>query len=106
MIDLELMHNYSVATYATLSNNHMLRELWKGTVPKVGLSCDYIMQSVLAISALHIAHYNPEKRNYYVAKALSYHRLASQSAMCTMDAITPESAETLILFSILTIYIG
>lgn len=106
MIDLELMHNYSVATYATLSNNHMLRELWKGTVPKIGLNCDYIMQSVLAISALHIAHYNPEKRNYYVAKALSYHRLASQSAMRTMDAITPESAETLILFSILTTYVG
>lgn len=105
-MDLELLHNYTIATYATLSNDLLLRQLWKVTVPQMGLSCDYVMRSVLAVSALHMAFHRPDKREFYISRALLYHQLASRKAMSLMAKVRSETAENLYLFSILTIYVG
>lgn len=106
MLDLELMHNYTVTTYATLSSDPLIRQLWKVTVPRIGLGCDYVMRSVLAVSALHIAFHRPDARDRFISKALLHHQLASRKAMRLMATVTPETAENLYLFSVLTIYVG
>ena len=106
MLDLELLLNYTASTYATFSNDPLLRDFWRHTVPSMGLQCDYVMRSVLALSALHLAAHRPAKREFYVSTGLRYHEVASRKAMEMLGSVTEESAENLFIFSILTICVG
>ncbi|RYP13399.1 hypothetical protein DL767_010757 [Monosporascus sp. MG133] len=104
LADLELLHNFTTMTYATLSESPILREFYRTTSVQLGLGCSYIMRVVLAVSGLHLAHYRPQKRDYYQALAITHHRIASRDAMDLMNDMTPETAHSLFLFSVLTIY--
>ena len=104
MTDLELMHNFTTFTCVTFSSDAILRNLWRVTVVQVALECDYVMRCLLGMSALHLAYHRPDRRDYYVARALQYHQIASRSAMALMTDVKEENAENLYLFSVLTIY--
>ncbi|RYP75434.1 hypothetical protein DL769_003828 [Monosporascus sp. CRB-8-3] len=104
LADLELLHNFTTVTYATLSENPLLREFYRSTSVQLGLGCGYIMRVVLAVSGLHLAHYRPLKRDYYQALAITHHRIASRDAMSLMNEVAPETALSLFLFSVLTVY--
>lgn len=106
MLDLELLLNYTTSTYTTFSNERILQDLWKYTVPSMGVRCGFVMRSILAISALHISFHRPEKRDFYVSTALRYHQIASREAMQLLGHVTEESAENLFIFSALTIIVG
>ncbi|KAL2752739.1 hypothetical protein ACRALDRAFT_1072597 [Sodiomyces alcalophilus JCM 7366] len=105
MLDLELMHNFTSFTYATLSSDATVRDMFRTSVVRMALDCDYVMRSLLAVSALHLAHFRPDRREkLYVARACMHHRAASQSAVPLLLHLKREDCENLYLFSILTIY--
>ncbi|SPO04364.1 related to C6 transcription factor [Cephalotrichum gorgonifer] len=106
LLDLELLLNYANVTFATFSHDRILQDFWKHVVPRMGLQCDFVMRSVLAISALHIAFHRPEKREFYISTALRYHQLASRKAMHLLGNVTQESADELFVFSVLTICVA
>ncbi|KAK3367759.1 hypothetical protein B0H63DRAFT_85984 [Podospora didyma] len=111
LLELELLHNFTILTYSTLAADASVCDFWRVTVVRIGLGCDYIMRSVLAVSALHLAYHRPEKRDFYTAQGIVLHQRASRSAM---RAMAPESgggltdnlddAVNLFLFSMLTVY--
>ncbi|KAH8670975.1 hypothetical protein BX600DRAFT_480366 [Xylariales sp. PMI_506] len=102
MVDLELLHNFSTATYLTLAETFINREFYRVTIVQMGFRCEYIMRAVLAISALHLAFHRPQMRNHYTSLATTYHQMAARSAMADMEDINPETAETLFGFSVMT----
>ncbi|KAH9887513.1 hypothetical protein F4778DRAFT_756960 [Xylariomycetidae sp. FL2044] len=104
MADLELLHNYTTSTYATLSESVVLREFYRMSAVQMSLSCDYNMRALLAVSALQLAHYRPRMRDYYQSLAMTHHQIASRSAMALMSDINPSTAPNLFLFSVLTIF--
>lgn len=93
-------------TYTTLSEDAAVRNFWKYTVVRLGVNCDYVMRCILAVSALHMAHYQPEKRDFFVSRAIAYHQTASRTATRLISEMKPEDRENLWIFSILTIYFG
>ncbi|OJD10806.1 hypothetical protein AJ78_08280 [Emergomyces pasteurianus Ep9510] len=104
MLDLQLMHNFSTSTYATLSCHPSIRNFWKGPVVQMACRCDYVMRTVLAISALHLANYSHDRKEIYTSTALTYHRIAAREAMNLMSNIKKEDANNLFVFSVLTIF--
>ncbi len=64
------------------------------------------MRSVLAVSALHLAHYRPSRRSIYLPKAVEHHETASHKAVTLMADVNRENCESLWLFSILTLFYG
>lgn len=90
MVDLELLHNYSTRTYATLSDSLILRDFYRIPAVEYGLRHDYIMHALLTVSACHMAHYRAEQRNYYQGLAVSYHQTATKSARKAALAPTPD----------------
>lgn len=52
---LELLYNFVTLTSFTLSCNEFIKILWQTNAVKVGLKCEYVMLSILALSALHLA---------------------------------------------------
>ncbi|KAK8118758.1 Sterol uptake control protein 2 [Apiospora kogelbergensis] len=103
MQDLELLHNYTTRTYATLSDSLILRDFYRTTAVQYGLENEYIMRTLLSVSASHMAYHRPEMQRHYQALAMSHHQIATKSAMDLMANPTPSQAEGLFLFSVLTI---
>lgn len=106
MLDLELLHNFTSSTYTTLSTDPGSRNVWKSTVVRRAIGCQYIMRSLLAVSGIHIAQHRPEQKNTYITHALSHHRAASRLAMDLMTEVLPQNQENLWIFSVLTVYFG
>ncbi|KAG7294192.1 hypothetical protein NEMBOFW57_004262 [Staphylotrichum longicolle] len=104
MTDLELLHNYTTTTYKTLSESPTIREFYRNTVVQVGFDCDYIMRGVLALSGLHLAHHRPRTRDHYLLAAITHHQAASQTTIPLVPGATPQNAQLLFLFSVLTTY--
>ncbi|TVY92470.1 Sterol uptake control protein [Lachnellula willkommii] len=104
MLDLELLHNFSTSTSLTLHTNPALKTMWKVNVPKVGFSYDFVMRGILAVSALHIAHFTPEKRDYFVAQALIQHQSGLRVATSMLSNITDENCSAVYIFSALTLF--
>jgi transcription factor-like protein len=106
MVDLELIHNFTTFTHATLSSDPAVRQMMRTNAVRMALGCDYVMRALLAVSALHLAHYRPERRDFYVARALQHHQIASQAAIPSMSDLSYDNCENLHLFSVLTLYFG
>jgi hypothetical protein len=99
MLDLQLMYNYTTSTCFTLSPNNALREVWRLEIPKLAFQWDFVMRGVLAISALHLAHFRPDKREYYTSYALAQHNLGLREAMPLLLNINEDNCSALFIFS-------
>ena len=112
------MHNFTCATYSTLAADPLVRGVWKTSLVRRAGGCDYLMRAVLAVSAMHLAHQQQqnqpggkaaEERSRYLSYGYRQHRVASKRAVAVMmgaDKLGPEEAESLWLFSVLTMYFG
>lgn len=104
LLDLELLHNYITTTSFTLHTDPAMKILWKINVPQVGFQYDFVMRGVLAISALHMARYKPERKDYYIAHAMQQHQLGLRMATSAMHDLTKENCTGVWLFSALTLF--
>ncbi|KAL2146393.1 hypothetical protein VTI28DRAFT_4146 [Corynascus sepedonium] len=106
LLELELLHNFTTKTYTTLTADSCLWDFWRDDVVQLGLSEDYIMRAVLAVSALHLAYHRPDRRDFYVEEGIILHQKASRAAMRVMasDGIDKDRAASLFIFSMLTIF--
>ena len=106
-LELELLHNFTTETYLTLAGNPRVEDFWRITVVQSALQCDYAMRAILAVSALHLAHTRPDKRDFYTFQGITYHQQAARSAMEHMkDPQGGHNRTNLFIFSMLTIYFG
>ncbi|UKZ48130.1 hypothetical protein TrVGV298_002366 [Trichoderma virens] len=104
LVDLELLHNFTSATFSTLSTDPTLRTVWKTAIIRKAIDCDYVMRSILAVSAMHLAQYRPERRENYMRHGIHHHHLASGAATSLLRDPLPENCENLWIFSVLTMY--
>lgn len=80
MQNLELLHNFTTRTFATLSDSNIIRDFYRVSAVQLGLRCDYIMRTLLAISALHLAYHRPDMRDHYRSLAMTHHQIATRDA--------------------------
>lgn len=66
---LELLHHFCTVTFETLTPEPSQQQIWQSTVIKLGLSFPFLMQEILAIAALHLAHCKPQSQSRYYMKA-------------------------------------
>lgn len=64
------------------------------------------MRGVLAISALHLAHFKSDQSDYYVSQALHHQEIGLRAATAIMPHMTEENCSALYIFSVLTFYIS
>ncbi|KAH9221946.1 hypothetical protein DL95DRAFT_381241 [Leptodontidium sp. 2 PMI_412] len=102
MSHLELLHHFCTSTYHTLSHNSILRIMYQTAVVKIGCTCDYVMYSILSISALHLSRLNAEQERHFLSQALDLHHLALTTGSLALQNITNENCSNLYIFSVLT----
>jgi hypothetical protein len=103
MLDLQLMYNYNTTTCFTLSANAVVKEVWRLEIPKLAFRWDFVMRGLLAVSALHLAHFRQDKRDYFNAYALFQHNLGLRDAMSLLLEINDDNCSALFIFSTLHI---
>ncbi|GAB1310099.1 Sterol uptake control protein 2 [Madurella fahalii] len=104
MVDLELMHNFTTYTCTTMASDPAVRQLLRTTAVHMAVDCEYIMRSILAVSALHLSRYRPRKKDLYLERAMQHHQAASSAAIEQMTNLRAEECERLHIFSMLTVY--
>ncbi|KAK4149940.1 sterol uptake control protein 2 [Chaetomidium leptoderma] len=104
MMDLELMHNFTTYTCTTMASDPAVRQLLRTTAIHMAVECEYIMRSILAVSALHLSRYRPRKKDSYLERAMQHHQVATSAALKLMTDLRAEECERLHIFSMLTIY--
>ncbi|PVH89504.1 hypothetical protein DL98DRAFT_445494 [Cadophora sp. DSE1049] len=102
LVDLEFLHNYCTSTALTLHRDSATIRLWSFTVPQFGFVHDYVMHGVLALSALHMGHCHPERKEFYTEQATLHHKLGLEKATPALSAFAEENATAMYLFSALT----
>lgn len=100
------MHNFVTVTCTTMASDPAVRQLLRTTAVHMAVGCEYIMRSILAVSALHLARYRPREKDLYIRRALQHHQAASSVAIDLMTDLRVEECERLHIFSMLTIYYG
>jgi hypothetical protein len=106
MLDLELLHNFSTSTCLTIHNDPALKALWKINVPQLGFQSDLVMRGILAVSALHMARFSPDKREFYLSQALVHHQSGLRNAASILPHVTEENCTELYIFSALTLVVN
>ncbi|RFU35439.1 hypothetical protein B7463_g906, partial [Scytalidium lignicola] len=102
LADLELLHNYCTSTCYSLSANPILRTLWKINVPQLGFAYGFVMRGILALSALHLAYFRRDRRDYYISQAILHHQTGLQVAISLLSNINAENCTAVYLFSTMT----
>lgn len=105
-MDLELMHNFTTFTCTTMASDPAVRQLLRTTAVHLAVDCEYLMRSILAVSALHLSRYRPQKKTLYLQHAMQHHQTASSAAIELLTDLRAEECERLHLFSMLTVYYG
>ena len=104
MAHLELLLHFITVTADALSLGAVPRDIMHTIVPRIALSHEFLMHSVLAVSALHIAHLQSEQRPLYSKRASAHLDRALQLQPIAMAHPSPENGDALFAFSLLIIY--
>ncbi|KAF2788656.1 hypothetical protein K505DRAFT_255029 [Melanomma pulvis-pyrius CBS 109.77] len=76
MQDLELMHHYTAHAYLTMPGVEQAKQVWGYAVPQEAFNHSFLMHSILAFSAYHLAFINPARGAQYRVLA-STHQTAA-----------------------------
>ena len=62
------------------------------------------MRGILALSALHLARYRPEKKDFYTAQAMQHHQIGLRQATTVLTSLNQENCTGVYIFSALTLF--
>ncbi|CZR55983.1 related to C6 transcription factor [Phialocephala subalpina] len=102
LFDLELLHHFCTSTAIELHDNPTMRTLWNTNVPKLGFEYDYVMHGILALSALHLAHSSPERKDSCITQSRLHHHAGLLKGTPALAAYSDEHASAIYIFSALT----
>ncbi|KAH8430925.1 Zn(II)2Cys6 transcription factor [Aspergillus melleus] len=101
--ELELLHQWHVATARSLAHEAHLEDVVRITVPQEALTYPFLMHSILAVSALHLSFTSPtERRRSYKEAAIRHNNLSLTLCTPLLSNVTPENCHALFAFSCLT----
>ena len=106
MSHLELFHHFVSVLAPSIGINATIRELWVVIIPKMALKHKFLMHSLQAIAALHIAHMDPSHDRMYRDQAVAHQGEALRLAQVEMRNPNESNADALFAFSLPTMWYG
>ncbi|KAK3936913.1 hypothetical protein QBC46DRAFT_20188 [Diplogelasinospora grovesii] len=63
MLELRLMHQYTAATYKTISITTQTLDVWQNAIPRIAVAGpQHLANALLAVAALHLRSFSPDDR--------------------------------------------
>lgn len=103
LVDLQLFHHFVTSTYRTLSEDEHGHPLWQIHVPQWSITFSSILHLILALSALHRGHEQPELRDQLIEQADQHFTfgVTSVTSVLSQFELTPENAQPIYISAIL-----
>jgi hypothetical protein len=70
-------------------------------LPKIALSCNYLIHGMMSIAALHLAHLHPDQREKYQLFSIQHQNVAPGPFQIAVSNITTENCDQVFRFSLL-----
>lgn len=105
-LQLQLLHHYSTSTCYTVSHDPLFIHEWRVNIPKICMKASFSTRALLAIAALHLAHLDPSRREFYQHTAGVLHDTGLRTAKTIMQNISEENICQLFIFSSVTCWIA
>ncbi|CAG9997207.1 unnamed protein product [Clonostachys byssicola] len=103
MQEAELMHHYTAYTCLSMSENPVLRSLWRDIVPKHAFRHPFLLQGLYACAALHKVHGDqnmaPEALARLIHAADFYQQDSLKTYIDLLSNVTEENCHALFAFS-------
>lgn len=99
--DLELLHHYTTVTYKTLPSGAAAEqhELWQIQVVQLGFQHEFLIRGILAVSALHLIHLQPTRRDVLSIRASNHQSIALQAFQDSLNRVDPSNCVAIFAFS-------
>ncbi|CAG9950622.1 unnamed protein product [Clonostachys rosea f. rosea IK726] len=103
MQEVELMHHYTAYTCLSMSENPVLRSLWREIVPKHAFRHPFLLQGLFACAALHKVHGDHDMEPAALARLIHAADFYQQNSLKTyidlLSDVTEENCHALFAFS-------
>ncbi|KAK5464641.1 hypothetical protein LTS15_001203 [Exophiala xenobiotica] len=99
MEHLQLLHHFVMDMHTSFSLDPEYQKCYQTTVVKQAFAHPFLMYELLAISALHIGHTNPGRRDYYHTRSTELQSLACSNFNATQEGVSRDNCAALMLFS-------
>jgi hypothetical protein len=103
-LELKLLHHFTARTSQTFSDTEPQKLAWQIDIPELAYDAQYLMDAILAVSALHMRSVNPNDQSLihashgYMASALAQYSTLLNSGLSELNAEALFSTSALIAF--------
>ena len=98
----QLLHHFAVETSASIAHNDSAQAAWCAAIPQLTSSHRFVLQGVIAVSALHLSRYaatDRERQHFHDISAMQMNT-GLISYRETVANVTQDNAEALFAFSV------
>jgi hypothetical protein len=103
MHDLELMHHFTAHAYLTMPGLESTRQIWGYSVPQEAFKFPFLMHSILAYSANHLAHLSPTKATHYRLLSGMHYTAAVTGLNSALTDIAPSNCHAIFVGASMTV---
>ncbi|KAJ5658210.1 uncharacterized protein N7484_001859 [Penicillium longicatenatum] len=100
MLEMRLFHQYLTSTYLTLSRDGLSGYHLYITIPKMAASNPFLLDSILALSALHLASIEVDNRQSWLEAAMRYQSQTCAGLGKSLPEITYQQYEPAFVASV------
>ncbi|CAG7946062.1 unnamed protein product [Penicillium nalgiovense] len=101
LLETRLFHQYMTSTYHTLSQDGLSAHHLSMTIPHMATSCPYLLDSIHAFSALHLASVETDNRASWLDHAARYQSQACAGLSKVLPEMSPQDYEPAFVSSII-----
>jgi hypothetical protein len=104
VLELKLMHHFTASTSQTFSDTMEQKMAWQINIPILAYDAQYLMDAILAVSALHLRFIHPDDKSLirashgYMASALAQYSSSLNTGLSEFNAEALFSTAALIAF--------
>ncbi|RAK99649.1 uncharacterized protein BO80DRAFT_456355 [Aspergillus ibericus CBS 121593] len=100
MLEMRLFHHYVTETYITLCQGRLDANHFQVVIPRIAVAHPFLLDSLLALSALHLAYLETHDNHSWLEIALKYQNRACSAFSRVLAEMSPESCGPAFICSI------
>ncbi|RAK85203.1 hypothetical protein BO79DRAFT_156442 [Aspergillus costaricaensis CBS 115574] len=70
--EMQLFHHALMVTAPSIANDDLDLRFWQMDIPRIAITHAFVMDSLLAVAALHLAYIHPEQQTHWASVSLTY----------------------------------
>ena len=93
------MRHYLTHAWLALANDENTRQMWLVIVPQLAYQHEFLMHALMACTALHMAHLNPERLSELTIKARTHLDHAMPLFRAVVSSMETETCDAVFIFA-------